>query len=341
MKKQSVKIFTCAVLAAAVARLFVVSAAEQVSSVENKTVVLGGQVIGVKLYTKGIHVLKLSDVETTDGKKEPAKKAGLKVGDYITHVDGKYITAYEQFADCLQGKTEVMLSVSRGKESLNIRLEPAVGKDGIYRAGIWVRDSIAGLGTVTCFDPATNHAVALGHGITDTETGLMLIPARGRAYKAYVTSVDKGKNGKAGALNGSFADENGYLGEMLSNSKTGAYFEFLRFEGLEIPVATHQEVQEGEAVIYSTVSGDEVKPYTVNIKKVIKSSLYTTKGMILEVTDPSLLKQTGGIVCGMSGSPLVQNGKLIGAVTHVFVNDPTKGYGIFIENMLTEAEKNK
>ena len=339
MKKQAVKFFTCAVLAVAVARLFVVSYAKQVASVENKTVVLGGQIIGVKLYTKGVHVLKLSDVDTAEGKKEPAKKAGLRTGDYITHADGVYIASYEQFSECLQGKTEVMLSVSRDDEVLHVKLKPAIGKDGVYRAGIWVRDSIAGLGTLTCFDPDTGCAVALGHGITDAETGCLLVPAKGRAYRAYVTDVEKGENGSAGALNGTFDADALFMGNMLANRQNGVRFALDTFDGISIPIATHEDVKEGDAVIYSTVVGDEPKPYSVKIEKVIKSSIFTTKGMLIKVTDKELLNQTGGIVCGMSGSPIMQNGKLVGAVTHVFVNDPTRGYGIFIENMLNETDK--
>ncbi|MBR3943278.1 MAG: SpoIVB peptidase [Clostridia bacterium] len=341
MKKRKFKIFAVVIFAVAVARLAVDTTVAEVAANRPKTVVLGGRVIGVKLYTKGVHVLKLSDVETTNGQKEPAKKVGIKVGDYITHVNGKAIESYEQFSLCLQNKSEVKLTVNRGGENLFVKLKPAVGKDGVYRAGLWVRDSIAGLGTLTFFDPETKTAVALGHGITDSETGSLLIPQKGKAYNALVTSYEKGKSGDAGALNGAFADESGYLGEMFSNSKTGAYFTFENLNGIQVPVARHNEVKEGEAVIYSTVSGDEAKPYSVKIEKVIKSSIFTTKGMLIKVTDKELLNQTGGIVCGMSGSPILQNGKLVGAVTHVFVNDPTRGYGIFIENMLAEAEKNQ
>ncbi len=341
MKTRKFKIFAVVMLAAAVARLAVDTTVAEVAADSPKTVVLGGKVIGVKLYTKGVHVLKLSDVETANGQKEPSKKAGIKVGDYITHVNAEEIESYEQFSLCLQNKSEVKLTVNRDGEILTVKLKPAMGKDGVYRAGLWVRDSIAGLGTLTFFDPETKIAVALGHGITDSETAKLLMPARGKAYNASVTSYEKGKSGDAGALNGAFADESGYLGKLIANTKTGAYFSFEKEDGIRVPVAKHDEVKEGEAVIYSTIAGEEAKPYSVKIEKVIKSSIFTTKGMLIKVTDEELLSTTGGIVCGMSGSPIIQNGKLVGAVTHVFVNDPTRGYGIFIENMLAEAGKIK
>ncbi len=340
--KNKTKRFLCfAVLAVAVARLCVISVTEEAAAAAGKTVILGGQAIGVKLYTKGVHVLKLSDVETTDGLKEPAKKAGLKKGDYITHVDSVEIISYEHFSQQIQNKSEVTLTILRNEEQMIKKLNPAVGKDGIYRAGIWVRDSTAGIGTVTFYDPESKIAGALGHGIADADTGMLLTPNHGQAYAAAISSVTKGKNGIAGEINGVFSGEEGYLGKLLKNTDTGTYFAFDHYTGTEIPVAADNQVHEGEAAIYSTVAGTEPKSYTINITKIIRSSIFSSKGMLIEVTDPELLQKTGGIVCGMSGSPVIQNGKLVGAVTHVFINDPTRGYGIFIENMLAEVEKIK
>lgn len=333
--KNKTKRFLCfAVLAVAVARLCVLSVTEEAAAAAGKTVVLGGQTIGVKLYTKGIHVLKLSDVETTGGLKEPAKKAGLKKGDYITHVDGTEILSYEHFSQQIQNKETVHLNILRNGEQIEKTLIPAPGKDGVYRAGIWVRDSTAGIGTVTFYDPETKVAGALGHGITDADTGMLLTPNHGTAYAASISSVTKGKNGNPGEINGVFSGEDGYLGKLLKNTGTGTYFQFEQFSGNEIPVAADNQVHEGDAVIYSTVHGTEVKAYNISITKIIRSSIFTSKGMLIEVKDPVLLKETGGVVCGMSGSPIVQDGRLVGAVTHVFLNNPKKGYGIFIGNML-------
>ncbi len=340
MKNKYVKQkFLCfAVLAVAFARLVVLSAAQEtVSGAETKKVVLGGQTIGIKLYADGIHVLKLSDVETADGLKEPAKKAGIKKGDYITHVNGVRVTSYEQFSALIQNQNEVLLTVSQNGEKQMKKLKPAVGKDGVYRAGIWVRDSTAGIGTVTFLDSATKTAGALGHGITDPDTGVLLIGS-GRVYKASVASVSPAKDGVPGELNGNFAGEEGYIGSLIKNTDTGAFFSVTDCSGTEIPVAADEEVHEGAAFMYSTIDGTEVKPYTVRITKIIRSSIFSSKGMLIEVTDPFLLKKTGGILCGMSGSPLVQDGRLVGAVTHVFLNNSTKGYAVSIGSMLDKTE---
>jgi stage IV sporulation protein B len=165
----------------------------------------------------------------------------------------------------------------------------------------------------------------------------MLLPGGGKAENVRVTSVTKGKEGVPGELNGDFSGK--MLGEIYLNTETGAYFKYdAPVSGEKVQVADHSEVTEGNATIISTIDGTEPKPYSVRIVKVIKSSLFTTKGMLIEVTDEKLLQKTGGVVCGMSGSPIIQNGKLIGAVTHVFVNDPTRGYGIFIDNMYSKIK---
>lgn len=336
MKTKTFSVFFFAVLAVSVTRLFAFPVTEAATNTP-KTVILGGHAIGVKLYTEGIHVLKLSDVQTTDGLKEPAKKAGIKKGDYITHVDNEEITSYEAFSNAIQNKLQVKLTILRDGDTIYKTLYPAKDKTNIDRAGIWVRDSAAGIGTLTYFDPETSTAVALGHGITDTDTKALLFPKRGIAQKVAINSVTKGSSGVPGEINGVFLNEAPVLGELTHNTEAGAYFKFENFKGTEIPVAGPENIHEGKAYIYSTIDGQEIKPYTVNITKIIRSSIFMPKGMMIEVTDLNLIKKTGGVVCGMSGSPVVQDGKLVGAVTHVFVNDPTKGYGIFIENMMTKT----
>ena len=342
MKKKKTELFLFAVLAVSVVRLMLSPVTEAASAeITQKEVILGGQAIGVKLYTKGIHVLKISEVETADGLLlHPSKDAGIKKGDYITHTDGVEILNYEQFSEQIQNKEKVELTLTRNGKNITKELYPVKAKDGVFRAGLWVRDSAAGIGTVTFYDEEEKIFVALGHGITDVDTKEMLLPEKGKAESVTVTSVVKGKSGTAGELNGDFQGD--IVGSLFLNDETGTYFKYdYPKNGKRIPVAGHDEVTEGKAYIMSTVDGAEPKPYEVRIVKVIKSSLFTAKGMILEVTDKELLSKTGGVVCGMSGSPIIQNGKLVGAVTHVFVNDPTRGYGIFIENMLAEAEKVK
>ncbi len=336
MKTKKLYVFFFAVLAVSVARLFCFPVTEA-ASVTGKTVILGGQPIGVKLYTKGIHVLKLSEVETAKGNKEPAKKAGIRKGDYITHVDGNEIYSYEAFTNAIQERDKVEITVSRNSETLNKILYPEKDKENISRAGIWVRDSAAGIGTLTYYDPKTKSAVALGHGITDIDTKALLNPECGQAQKVSITSVTKGSSGVPGEINGTFLEQNSFLGNLTANTENGAYFIFDNFDGTTIPVADANTVHEGKAYIYSTIEGQTPKAYTINISKIIRSSIFSPKGMMIEVTDQNLINKTGGVVCGMSGSPVVQDGKLVGAVTHVFVNDPKKGYGIFIQSMMDKT----
>ena len=340
MKTKNLYVFFFAVLAVSVARLFIFPVTEA-ASVAGKSVILGGQPIGVKLYTKGIYVLRLSEVQTNNGNKEPAKKAGIRKGDYITHIDDEQIYSYEAFTKLIQDKDKVKITLSRNGESITKTLIPEKDKSNVYRAGIWVRDSAAGIGTLTYFDPETKSAVALGHGITDIDTKALLNHEKGQAQKVSITSVTKGTSGVPGEINGTFLEQNSFLGELVKNTENGAYFIFENFNGTTIPVADANSVKEGKAYIYSTIDGETPKAYSVNIDKIIRSSIFSPKGMMIEVTDNNLINKTGGIVCGMSGSPIVQDGKLVGAVTHVFVNNPEKGYGIFIENMLAEAEKIK
>lgn len=303
----------------------------------------GGNVIGVKLYTKGVHIVGITFVETEDGKVYPARQAGLREGDFITNINGNEVNDNESFARYLQAGGEISLTAERNGASFETTLTPVASKDdGLLRAGLWVRDSTAGIGTVTFYNPESETFGALGHGIADQDTGKILTVNKGYIYNAYLTSVRKGAKGSPGELNGIFANQERQIGELNSNTERGVYGSYnsdaIHQLKEPMPVGGRDSVKEGPATIYASIDKDEVKEYQIEIVKVVKNNAFSSKGMVIKITDPELIEKTNGIVQGMSGSPIIQDGKLIGAVTHVFVNDPTRGYAIFIENMLAEAQ---
>ena len=297
-----------------------------------------GHTIGIKLFSDGVVVVGLSEVEAASGVETPGADCGLRVGDVIEEANGTDVESSEQFAGILQCGGPVELLVCRSGMDLALTAQPALGPDGVYRLGAWIRDSMAGIGTVTFYDPATGKFGALGHGITDNDTGLLMPLHRGAVMDAAVKAVKKGNAGEPGELKGSF-DLTRDMGELSANTEVGVFgvmepCDFLTGEEA-VPVAKWSEVREGAAVIRANVSGDAVEEYDIEITKVLSES--GIQNMLVKVTDPRLIRTTGGIVQGMSGSPIIQDGKLVGAVTHVLVNDPTTGYGIFIENMLDAA----
>ena len=287
-----------------------------------------GHTVGIKLFSKGVVVVKLSDGGT------PARTCGLRTGDVIIQCGGSTVTSSEQFQSLLQtcgGTAE--LEVRRNGNSVTLSVEPERNDQGVYCIGAWIRDSMAGIGTMTYYDPATATFGALGHGITDVDTAQLMPFSNGSILPSTVKAVKKGEAGSAGELRGDF-DLTGDLGDLYANTASGV---FGTLDGDYAP-AQAQAVMTGQpaagpAVIRSNVQGDEVREYTVEILKTVPNSR-DGRDMVLSVTDPELIEATGGIVQGMSGSPILQNGKLVGAVTHVLLNDPTKGYGISIETML-------
>lgn len=304
-------------------------------ALEAKTLVPVGHTIGIKLFADGVVVIGLSEVETGVEVRTPGADCGLQVGDVIEEANGTEVESAEQFADLLQCDGPVELQVSRDGRELTLVAEPVLGPDGVYRLGAWIRDSMAGIGTVTFYDPATGAFGALGHGITDNDTGLLMPLSNGSVMDASVKAVKKGCVGEPGELKGSF-DLTRDMGELYANTERGVFgvIESCDFidSGQAIPVAGEGEVHAGPAVIRSNVKGDQVEEYTVEITRVLEEA--DMQNLLLKVTDPRLMEQTGGIVQGMSGSPIVQDGKLVGAVTHVLVNSPEKGYGITIDKML-------
>ncbi len=290
-----------------------------------------GHTVGIKLFSRGIVVVKLTDGGT------PARECGLRTGDVIVKCGGSAVTSTEQFQTLLQknGSEAADLQISRSGNSMTLSVEPSQNDQGVYCIGAWVRDSMAGIGTMTYYDPSTGVFGALGHGVTDTDTALLMPFSNGSILPSTVKAVKKGEAGSAGELRGDF-DLTNDLGPLYANTGSGIFGKLNTAPGTEaaVPVGT---ALPGPAVIRANVQGDDVREYCIEILKVSSNST-DGRDLVLSVTDPALLETTGGIVQGMSGSPILQNGKIVGAVTHVLLNDPTKGYGILIENMLDAAE---
>ncbi len=307
----------------------------KINVTKRRYVGLGGDVFGIKLYTKGIIVVSIDSVTTSSGSKDPAVKAGLKCGDIITHINGEAATSSTQLTESVeqsQGQT-LKLNIDRNGEKLELTLRPEMSVNGGYKAGIWVRDSSAGIGTVTFYDDASGKFAGLGHGVCDVDTGKIMPLNNGEAVRARVNGFYKSSAGNPGELCGVFSDI--ALGSLRVNCETGVYGDLLQPSGAKtVPVALESEVKLGAAQMITTIDGNGPQYYDIEITKIYPSSDLSSRNMIIKVTDAELIEKTGGIVQGMSGSPIVQNSMLVGAVTHVFVNDPTQGYGIFSDRML-------
>lgn len=290
-----------------------------------------GEVIGLELTDQTVTVAAF-DKEL--GK--AARESGLKVGDRITHVDTTAITSAKDVTAALQKSDgAVTLSLLRGGKTHKLSLTPEITDRGPC-LGIYLKQGITGIGTVTWYDPESGKFGVLGHGVNDP-TGELVDMTAGNAYEAGILSVKKGKAGEPGQLIGSL-DGDSPIGSLSKNTAQGVFGKTeLGWLGEKLPTGTSKDIHTGSASIRSNVQGHQVQEYSVEILKIYPSAKSSGRNMLLKITDPSLLNMTGGIVQGMSGSPLVQDGKLIGAVTHVLVNDPTMGYGIFIENMLEAA----
>lgn len=300
----------------------------------------GGNAIGVRLNTKGVLVVAVTDVIDINGKRNsPAKDAGLKVGDSIIEINETKVLDAEHVVKILNDikSSSVKIVVQRNKAEFVTESIPIQSiQDNCYRLGIWVRDKTSGIGTLTYLDNKTSEFGALGHGIVDTDTGELLSIDKGKIMNAKISKVEQGKRGTPGEIRGVFYETDNILGDINFNSIYGIYGtineEYLEKQASEaISVGFKEEVEEGKAHILTTVDDNKVEKFEIEIMKVQTQLKADQKSMVVKVTDERLLEKTGGIVQGMSGSPIIQNGRLIGAITHVFVNDPTKGYGIYIE----------
>ena len=292
-------------------------------------VVPGGQVIGLELQDGSVTVAAFDESMN-------ARSSGLQVGDKITAVNGKPVHCAEDVRNALSHTDgEAELTVRRNGKTKQMKILPEITENG-PRLGVYLKQGITGVGTVTWYEPESGSFGALGHGVNDCDGNLIKME-QGRVYDASVLTVKTGKSGEPGQLMSAMTGS-GEIGVIGKNTVQGIFGKArLSVKEEMLPVGEKEDVHAGDAVIRSTVSGNQVQEYSVEIVKVYPNSGPTGRNMVLKVTDPELLSATGGIVQGMSGSPIIQDGKLIGAVTHVLVNDPTTGYGIFIENMLDAA----
>lgn len=314
------------------------------SSSDNSTVLLGGMPVGIYMETDGVLVLDTETIEGTDGNEyEPAADI-VEAGDYITAVNHQEISGKADLLDAVGqiDGSNVVLTLRRGEDTLDIEISPVEYETGQYRLGIWVRDNVQGLGTIT-FLTGQSRFGALGHGISDTDTNTLMTIAGGRIYRTSIQDITKGYSGSPGTMEGIIVyNKYNILGTIDKNTDAGIYgtidkIDELFDEQIPIETASTDEIEIGDAKIRCYID-NEISEYDISVTDIDMSSSEINKGLMIRVTDPELLEKTGGIIQGMSGSPIIQNGKLIGAVTHVFVQDSTMGYGIFIENMLNQVE---
>lgn len=298
---------------------------------EPKMLIPGGMTFGVRFFTDGVLVVGFAEKGDC-----PAYAAGLRIGDVVLKANGKALGGAKDLTDTIEksGGQTVELYCRRDKADFTVKITPTADENGKYKAGMWVRDGGAGIGTVTYIDPKTGAFGGLGHGICDADTGKPLPLGRGVVLGVNISGITKGRVGAPGEIKGYF--ESSKLGSVIKNTDCGVfgiYSEIPKTAYGAMPIASANEVKEGAATILCTLDSGQMHEYTVEIYSIDRSAS-GGRCFSVRVTDANLLAITGGIVQGMSGSPIIQNGKLVGAVTHVLVSDPTAGYGIFIENML-------
>ena len=305
----------------------------------NMKVYLGGVPFGVKFNTEGVTVIGFSDIDSTPKAQTPAYLAGLRAKDVIVKINGKALTDAAQLTSEVEGSggNPIALTYKRAGVEKTVNITPTYCEsEARYKTGVWVKDSGAGIGTVTYIIPETLEFGGLGHGICDNDTGELIAIRSGVVMDVGISAIKKGVSGTPGEIKGYFGTNK--LGKMMKNTDCGVFGQFVSLPqnvGKTIGVAMRDEIREGEATVVCTLDGGAPQSYTIEIISINKRA-DGSKCFMIKIKDARLIEKTGGIVQGMSGSPIIQNGKLIGAVTHVMVNDPTCGYGIFIENMLNQ-----
>lgn len=312
----------------------------QVDVVDENYAIPCGIPVGIYLKSNGVLVIGTGSLMGIDGIEVEPAYGVLRSGDYIEAINGQPLARKEELVEAVNqtGGGRITLQIRRGQEKMSVSMNPVAAEDGTYKLGAWVRDDTQGIGTMTYLD-LNGHFGALGHGISDSDTGGVVEILEGNLYETQIMGIEKGSAGKPGVMSGViFYGPGSILGEIDANTETGIFGTAgstlrSRITSEALPIGYRQDVHEGPASLRSSVSG-EIKDYQIEIQKVDYSSSHRTKSIVFKVTDPELLNLTGGVIQGMSGSPIIQDGKLIAAVTHVFVQDSTRGYGIFIENML-------
>lgn len=310
--------------------------------VKNTKVIPLGDIAGLKLYTKGVLVVGMNEIKGEDGiTYKPYAQTGIQQGDAITKVNGEEINATEELIKCIskaKGQT-VNITYERNNNIIETTLTPVKVEKNTYKIGLWVRDSAAGIGTLSFYNPSKNTIVALGHGIQDIDTHELVEISSGELVTAEIANIQKGEKNKPGKIEGTI--ENGSkIAKINNNTEYGIYAEDVNKTRLEInssneiEVASRKEIKTGKAHIICTLDNNAKKEYEIEIERIYINNNQNNKSMIVKITDKDLIEKTGGIVQGMSGAPIIQNGKLVGALTHVFVSDPTKGYGVFADEML-------
>ena len=311
-----------------------------ITTIEKTRVIPLGNTIGLKLYSSGVLVIGMTEIEGC----RPYENSGIEEGDLITYINNKQVTTTDELVECVnnsQGKIINIKYVRDGQEYVTT-IEPMVTADNEYKLGLWVRDGAAGIGTATYYEPSTGKFAALGHGIIDSDTEELISIEHGEVVTTNVVDIEKGEEGKPGQIKGTVT--NGQtIGEVYTNTEFGIYGKITSKNKLNITeensleVATRDEIKEGPAKIILTLENGIRKEYSIEITKIYKNNNSDNKSMLIKVTDENLLNLTGGIIQGMSGAPIVQNGKFCGAVTHVFINNPTEGYGVFADLMIKTA----
>lgn len=307
-----------------------------------KYVYLGGDPFGVKFYNDGVVIIELEEFYANGHYVCPAKDGGIKVGDIIKAVDSKEVKTNEELQQAMLqcGGKPIHFTVIRNGKTLNKTVVPCKNMAGAYLLGAWVRDSCAGIGTVTYYDADNDYFAALGHGICDNDTAALLPLGSAEVVRAEISSVTRSSAGKAGSLNGYFTDES--LGCLTKNTLCGVYGtanDKNMQNKTKVEVADNDEIRLGGAEVYTTIESDCTKAYSIEITKFCDLSEESNENFVIKITDKELLEKCGGIVQGMSGSPIIQDGKLVGAITHVFLNNTDEGYGITAQNMVSNGEE--
>lgn len=316
-----------------------------VNVIPNTVVIPGGEAIGLRLYTSGVLVVGMSEIVGTDNKTySPYKESGIKEGDMIVKVDDEAVTCTSDLISKVNecnGK-ELEITYVRDGNNYTTEMLPTKTEENEYKLGLWVRDAATGVGTITYYDPQSKMFGALGHGILDVDTNKLIDIAKGEVITSKIVSIIKGEKGSPGEVQGSI-DNGKVIGKVYKNTNFGIYGKLTNTDilenGKELEVMPRDEVKIGKASIICTLDDNKREEYEIEIERVYTATNRSNKNMIIKVTDERLLEKTGGIIQGMSGSPIIQDGKFVGAVTHVMVNNPEKGYGIFADTMLKQMKE--